>query len=136
MTAGLTPIRVLIADDNRSVRKGLRLQLEAARGIHVLGEVSNGSDAVTVARRERADVVLMDVQMPGMSGVEATRELTRSTTAPPVAVIVMTSYAIDAYVTDALMPAPSATSSRATTPTSCWRRSTPRCVAKRSSLIA
>ena len=102
MTASLTPIRVLIADDNRSVRKGLRLQLEAARGIHVLGEVSNGSDAVTVARRERADVVLMDLQMPGMSGVEATRELTRSTTAPPVAVIVMTSYAIDAYVTDAL----------------------------------
>lgn len=102
MTASLTPIRVLIADDNRSVRKGLRLQLEAARGIHVLGEVSNGSDAVTVARRERADVVLMDLQMPGISGVEATRELTRSTTAPPVAVIVMTSYAIDAYVTDAL----------------------------------
>lgn len=102
MTASVSPIRVLIADDNRSVRKGLRLQLEAARGIHVLGEVSNGLDAVTIARRERADVVLMDLQMPGMSGVEATRELTQSTTEPPVAVIVMTSYAIDAYVTDAL----------------------------------
>lgn len=102
MTTNPTPIRVLIADDNRSVRKGLRLQLEAARGIHVLGEVSNGSDAVTVARRERADVVLMDLQMPGMSGVEATRELTRSTPEGPIAVIVMTSYAIDAYVTDAL----------------------------------
>lgn len=102
MTASAHPIRVLIADDNRSVRKGLRLQLEAARGIHVLGEVSNGSDAVTVARRERADVVLMDLQMPGMSGIDATRELTRSTSGPPVAVIVMTSYAIDGYVTDAL----------------------------------
>ncbi|MGU3646423.1 response regulator transcription factor [Microbacterium sp. C23T] len=102
MTDGHTSIRVLIADDNRSVRKGLRLQLEAARGIRVLGEVSNGADAVTVARRERVDVVLMDLQMPGMSGVEATRELTRSTTQPPVAVIVMTSYAMDAYVTDAL----------------------------------
>jgi DNA-binding NarL/FixJ family response regulator len=102
MTSPLTPIRVLIADDNRSVRKGLRLQLEAARGIHVLGEVSNGVDAVTVARRERADVVLMDLQMPGMNGVDATRELARSTAAPPIAVIVMTSYAIDAYVTDAL----------------------------------
>lgn len=102
MTASPSPIRVLIADDNRSVRKGLRLQLEAARGIHVLGEVSNGLDAVTIARRERADVVLMDLQMPGMSGVEATRELTRSTTEPPIAVIVMTSYAIDGYVTDAL----------------------------------
>jgi DNA-binding NarL/FixJ family response regulator len=102
MTDRHTSIRVLIADDNRLVRKGLRLQLEAARGIHVLGEVSNGVDAVTVARRERADVVLMDLQMPGMSGVEATRQLTRSTTDHPVAVIVMTSYAMDAYVTDAL----------------------------------
>lgn len=102
MAASITPIRVLIADDNRSVRKGLRLQLEAAGGIHVIGEVSNGVDAVAVARREHADVVLMDLQMPGMNGVDATRELTRSTTGTPVAVIVMTSYAIDVYVTDAL----------------------------------
>lgn len=102
MTARPTPIRVLIADDNRSVRKGLRLQLEAAGGMQVLGEVANGSDAVTVARREHADVVLMDLQMQGMSGVEATRELARSATEPPIAVIVMTSYAIDTYVTDAL----------------------------------
>jgi DNA-binding NarL/FixJ family response regulator len=93
---------VLIADDNRSVRKGLRLQLEAAGGLQVIGEVSNGVDAVAVARHERADVVLMDLQMPGMTGVEATRELARSATEPPIAVIVMTSYAIDAYVTDAL----------------------------------
>jgi DNA-binding NarL/FixJ family response regulator len=96
------PIRVLIADDNRSVRKGLRLQLEAATGLQVIGEVANGLDAVSVARLERADVVLMDLQMPGMTGVEATRELARSATEQPIAVIVMTSYAIDAYVTDAL----------------------------------
>ncbi|MDR7188251.1 DNA-binding NarL/FixJ family response regulator [Microbacterium sp. BE35] len=102
MTTRATPIRVLIADDNRTVRKGLRLQLEAADGVRVIGEVSNGFDAVTVARRDRADVVLMDLQMPGMTGVEATRELVRSTSEAPVAVIVMTSYAIDAYVTDAL----------------------------------
>lgn len=102
MTARPTPIRVLIADDNRSVRKGLRLQLEAAGGVQVIGEVSNGADAVSVARRERADVVLMDLQMPEMTGVEATRELTRSTSELPIAVIVMTSYALDGYVTDAL----------------------------------
>lgn len=102
MTARSAPIRVLIADDNRSVRKGLRLQLEAAGGVRVIGEVSNGVDAVTVARRERADVVLMDLQMPGMTGIEATRELARSVAEPSIAVIVMTSYAIDAYVTDAL----------------------------------
>lgn len=96
------PIRVLIADDNRSVRKGLRLQLEAAGGVQVIGEVANGLEAVSIARRERANVVLMDLQMPGMTGVEATRELARSATEPPISVIVMTSYAIDAYVTDAL----------------------------------
>jgi DNA-binding NarL/FixJ family response regulator len=102
MTTRPTTIRVLIADDNRSVRKGLRLQLEAADGVRVIGEVANGVDAVTVARREHADVVLMDLQMPGMTGIEATRELAQSATAPPIPVIVMTSYAIDAYVTDAL----------------------------------
>lgn len=97
-----SPIRVLIADDNRSVRKGLRLQLEAAGGVRVIGEVANGVDAVSVARRERADVVLMDLQMPGMTGVEATRELAGSATEDSISVIVMTSYAVDAYVTDAL----------------------------------
>lgn len=102
MTSRPNVIRVLIADDNRSVRKGLRLQLEAAGGIQVIGEVSNGADAVTVARRERADVVLMDLQMPGMTGVQATRELSRATDESPIAVIVMTSYALDVYVTEAL----------------------------------
>lgn len=95
-------IRVLIADDNRSVRRGLRLQLDAAPGIRVIGEVANGADAVTVARHERAEVVLMDMQMPGMTGAEATRELTSATDGPPIAVIVMTSFAIDGYVTAAL----------------------------------
>src|SRR6478735_6631290 len=101
MSTRPTLIRVLIADDNRLVRKGLRLQLESAGGVQVIGEVSNGADAVVVARRERADVVLMDVQMPRMNGVEATRELARSTTETPIAVIVMTSFAVDDYVTDA-----------------------------------
>lgn len=102
MTPRNKPVRVLIADDNRSVRKGLRLQLEAAGGVQVIGEVSNGADAVVAARRERADVVLMDLQMPGMSGAQATRELARSSSESPISVIVMTSYAVDGYVTEAL----------------------------------
>jgi len=103
MTQLSAGIRVLIADDNRIVRKALRLQLEQARGIRVIGEVSNGADAVAIAIAERADVVLMDIQMPGMSGIEATRELTgRSTIEHPIAVIVMTSFAIDGYVIEAL----------------------------------
>jgi len=102
MTSRHTPIRVLIADDNRNVRRGLRLQLEAVPGIRVIGEVVNGADAVTVARNEHADVVLMDMQMPGMNGAEATRELVHGDSEQKVAVIVMTSFAIDSYVTDAL----------------------------------
>ena len=94
-------IRVVIADDNRNVRRGLRLQLEAVPGIRIIGEVANGIDAVAVARNEHADVVLMDMQMPGMTGAEATRELMR-TPDLSVAVIVMTSFAIDRYVTEAL----------------------------------
>lgn len=95
-------IRVLIADDNRLVRKGLRAQLEASAGIHVVGEVANGVDAVRVALAERVDVVLMDLQMPGQTGLTATRELTRARTSTPVAVVVMTAFARDHYVTEAL----------------------------------
>jgi len=102
MTARTPEIRVLIADDNRTVRRGLRIQLETVPGIRVIGEVANGVDAVTIARNENADVVLMDLQMPGMTGAEATRELTRSRSTHPVAVIVMTSFSIDRYVTEAL----------------------------------
>lgn len=100
MTTRDAPIRVLIADDNRSVRRGLRLQLEAVPDVRVIGEVSNGLDAVAVAGAERADVVLMDLQMPGMTGAAATRELAKLGSIP--AVIVMTSFAIDAFVTEAL----------------------------------
>ncbi|SDQ56250.1 response regulator transcription factor [Microbacterium sp. cf332] len=95
-------IRVLIADDNRLVRKGLRAQLEASAGIHVVGEVANGIDAVRVALAERVDVVLMDLQMPGQTGLAATRELTRARSSPAVAVVVMTAFARDQYVTEAL----------------------------------
>lgn len=102
MSTRPTAIRVLIADDNRNVRRGLRLQLESVPGIRVIGEVANGADAVTVARNEKADVVLMDMQMPGMTGAEATRELTRGEDPRKISVIVMTSFAIDGYVTDAL----------------------------------
>lgn len=102
MTVRPTAIRVLIADDNRNVRRGLRLQLEAVPDIRVIGEVGNGIDAVAAARNEHADVVLMDMQMPGLNGADATRELLRGGQDKPVAVIVMTSFAIDSYVTDAL----------------------------------
>jgi DNA-binding NarL/FixJ family response regulator len=96
------PIRVLIADDNKAVRRGIRVRLEQAENILVVGEASNGVDAVAIARAERADVVLMDLQMPGMHGLEATRELVGPDSDGTVAVIVMTSHAGDGYVLSAL----------------------------------
>ncbi|GAA5037626.1 response regulator [Microbacterium fluvii] len=101
MTGSTRRIRVLIADDNRTVRRAIRLQLDSVWDIQVIGEATNGVDAVKVALNERADVVLMDIQMPGLSGVEATRELTQSPSAQ-IAVIVMTSFAFDQYVVQAL----------------------------------
>ena len=96
------PIRVLIADDNRAVRRGLRLQLEQTAQIHVVGEVATGEDAVALARSERADVVLMDLQMPAMNGLEATRILRRDAPEATPAIIVMTSFAVDQLVLEAL----------------------------------
>lgn len=96
-------IRVLIADDNRNVRRGLRLQLEHAHDIAVIGEAANGTDAVTIARAERADVVLMDLQMPGMNGIDATRELTAvHGRRRRISVIVLTSHTSDTHVLSAL----------------------------------
>jgi DNA-binding NarL/FixJ family response regulator len=94
-------IRVLIADDNRSFRRGIRLRLEHAAGIVVVGEASNGRDAVAAARSASADVVLMDLEMPGMNGIEATRVLSERGT-PRVGVVVLTSHGADAHVLSAL----------------------------------
>jgi len=95
-------IRVLIADDNRAVRLGMRLQLDSVADIVVVGEAANGADAVTAARAERPDVVLMDLRMPGLDGIEATRQLAGPDGAVTAAVVVMTSFAVDGYVRDAL----------------------------------
>lgn len=95
-------IRVLIADDNRAYRKGIRIRLEHAPGIIVVGEVSNGVDAVMAARSERAGVVLMDLNMPGGGGLEATRALAGPGVEKPIAVVVVTSHAADRFVVEAL----------------------------------
>ena len=83
-------ITCLIADDHEVVREGLRLSLSRAPHIRVVGEASDGATAVSVAERRRPDVVIMDVRMPGMDGLEATKLISQKT--PGTAVIIFTAY--------------------------------------------
>ena len=92
-------IRVLIVDDQSLVRAGFRLVLENDPEIQVVGEASNGHEAVYSAGRLEPDVVLMDIRMPELDGIAATREITRR---HPARVLVLTTYDLDEYVYDAL----------------------------------
>jgi DNA-binding NarL/FixJ family response regulator len=93
-------IRVLIADDQEMVRTGFRLILSAEGGIEVVGEAGNGVDAVTLARSVRPDVVLMDIRMPQLDGLEATRALVADPEPPRI--VVVTTFDLDEYVYGAL----------------------------------
>ncbi len=93
-------ITVLIVDDQAMVRGGLRLILEAEDDIVVVAEAENGEEGVRLARREAPDVVLMDVRMPVMDGLEATRQITEQSESTRV--IVLTTFDVDEYVYGAL----------------------------------
>jgi DNA-binding NarL/FixJ family response regulator len=94
-----SPLRVLVADDQELVRDGFCVILEAA-GFVVAGEAADGAQAVEIAARERPDVVLMDVRMPVMDGLEATRQIKASPDAPKV--VILTTFDLDDYVYEAL----------------------------------
>src|SRR4051812_30962145 len=93
-------IRLLIADDHPMVRDGLVALFDGAADIHIIGTASNGQEAIDVAEREHADVVLMDLAMPGMDGTEATRVLAR--TRPDTRVVVLTSFSEHDRILEAL----------------------------------
>jgi DNA-binding NarL/FixJ family response regulator len=92
--------RVLIADDQTLVRAGFRKLLESAPGIEVVGEAADGSEAVDQARRLRPTLVLMDIRMPRLDGIEATRRLTSD--ANGARVLILTTFGLDHYVYEAL----------------------------------
>ena len=94
-------IRVLIADDQVLVRTGFRMILEAEKDIEVVGEAADGAEALAEARRARPDVVLMDVRMPELDGIEATRRLLADE-ASPSKVVMLTTFDMDEYVYEAL----------------------------------
>lgn len=89
------PVRVLLADDHGAIRAGLRLMLERAADVTVVGEAADGAAAVANARALRPDVVLMDIRMPGTDGIEATRRITAEGLA---AVVALTTFDLDEYL--------------------------------------
>jgi DNA-binding NarL/FixJ family response regulator len=94
------PIRVLVADDQALMRTGFRMILDAEKDIEVVGEAIDGSDAIRQFERLHPDVVVMDVRMPTMDGIEATRRL--SAAEPPARVLILTTFDLDEYVYEAL----------------------------------
>jgi DNA-binding NarL/FixJ family response regulator len=92
--------RVLIADDQALVRGGFRVLIDSASDLEVVGEATNGREAVDLARSTRPDVVLMDIRMPEMDGLAATREIASTSEGPRV--IILTTFDIDEYVFEAL----------------------------------
>ncbi|AYY15474.1 DNA-binding response regulator [Actinobacteria bacterium YIM 96077] len=96
------PIRVLLVDDQPLLRTGFRMILEAESGIAVVGESGDGEAAVSHTRALQPDVVLMDIRMPHMDGVQATRAITGSTRETPPRVLVLTTFDLDEYVVEAL----------------------------------
>jgi DNA-binding NarL/FixJ family response regulator len=95
-------IRVVVADDQEIVRTGLTMILDAQPDISVIGSAADGAEAVSVARRVRPDVCLFDIRMPGLDGIQATRELAGPGVADPMAVVVITTFDLDEYVYAAL----------------------------------
>jgi DNA-binding NarL/FixJ family response regulator len=95
-------IRVLIADDQALIRAGFRVLIDSAADLEVVGEAATGRAAVELARSTRADVVVMDVRMPEMDGLEATRAICADEDLAGVKVLVVTTFEIDEYVVEAL----------------------------------
>ena len=95
-------IRVVVADDQALVRSGFALILGSEPGIAVVAEAADGAGALAAAREHLPDVVLMDIQMPGIDGIEATRHITGSAQTAGVRVLVLTTFGADEYVIEAL----------------------------------
>lgn len=95
-------IRVVLVDDQALIRSGIRALLDAEDDIDVVAEGGNGTDAVRLAAQHRPDIVLMDVQMPQLDGIEATRRIVADPGSPEVRVVMLTNYGTDEYVFNAL----------------------------------
>ena len=95
-------VRVVIADDQQLIRDAFRMILAAEADIEVVGEASTGREAVAITREARPDVTLMDIRMPELDGIEATRQILARTPRPDVRILILTTFDLDEYVYDAL----------------------------------
>ncbi|MDT7724516.1 MAG: hypothetical protein QOI21_1092 [Actinomycetota bacterium] len=98
----MTTIRVLLADDQALIRAGFRVLIDSAADLQVVGEAATGREAVDLVRSTRADVVLMDIRMPEMDGLAATREIIADEELAGVRVMILTTFEIDEYVFEAI----------------------------------
>jgi DNA-binding NarL/FixJ family response regulator len=94
--------RVLLVDDQPLLRTGFRMILSAESNLTVVGEAGDGAAAVELARKLRPDVVLMDIRMPGMDGIQATRALAGPGVEDPIKVLILTTFGLDEYVVESL----------------------------------
>jgi DNA-binding NarL/FixJ family response regulator len=114
-------IRVVVADDQDIVRAGFSALLDTQPDLTVVGSAGDGAEAVRVCREQRPDVVLMDVRMPLMDGIEAARQLAAEDDGGP-RVLMLTTFDLDEYVYDALSSGPAASYSRTLRPSACSTR--------------
>jgi len=96
----MSDIRILLADDHAVMRTGLRLVLERQRDFHVVGEASDGREALALAQQQKPDVIVMDIGMPNLNGIEAARQVTAAL--PQACVVILSMHSDEAYVLRAL----------------------------------
>jgi DNA-binding NarL/FixJ family response regulator len=101
VSTSASPVRIVVADDHEVVRSGFASQLGTQPDLTVVGTAADGRQAVRIGRELQPDVILMDIRMPGMDGIEATRQLTRDGPGGP-RILVLTTFDLDEYVYDAL----------------------------------
>ncbi|WP_069172490.1 response regulator [Streptomyces griseus] len=98
----MTPIKVLLADDQALLRSAFRVLVDSEPDMHVVGEAADGAEAVALARSTRADVVLMDIRMPGTDGLSATRTISADPELAGVRIVMLTTFEVDEYVLQSL----------------------------------